>query len=175
MPYPTNCLYVPGSTTIIDTISDITGLSSIGDETLEETQQRHPGAIICSFDKACEQIYIASCAKYKSDPEEVDLERWDEALNCLPPMKWRGEHTTESFMICEAMTADLHTILCRIGDRYFRLCDSKSLTHGEIVSLCRELLDEPAAPQVESTCPNCGETVLFFPTGCLSCLHMTGL
>lgn len=169
------CFYVPNSTTIIDTINPITGLSSVDGETLEEIQRRRPGVEVVDFDEACEQVRAASYAKYKSAPEEVDLERWDEALNCMPPMKWRGELSTESFMICEAMTADLHSIYCRIGDRYFRLCDSRNLTHGEIVSLCRGLLDEPEAPQVEEACPSCGEKTLFMPTGCLSCGHLTGL
>jgi len=134
------CFYEPGSTHIIDTINSDTGLSSICGESLEQVRQRCPKAEIWDFEQACEQIQSITYATTITAPVEVTEERWWEMLNVLPPMRWRGGGDTESFMICEATTLDLHSIFCRIGDRYFELVNKRTMTHEEIVSACHPLI-----------------------------------
>lgn len=133
------CFYIPGTRTIIDTIGS-SGLSSICQESLEQIQQRYPGAEVWDFDAAVEQIQALTYQHYITAPKEIDFDRWDEMLNILPPMKWSGGNGSESFMLCEATALDLHSIFCRVGDRYFEMTDRRSLSHEDIVSACLKVM-----------------------------------
>jgi hypothetical protein len=135
-----NCYYTPGSTSIIDTINDATGLTTIYGETLEQIRLEYPAAEVWDFDAAVEQIMKLKREKYVTKPKLIDSDRWGEMLEVLPPMLWRSGSGSESFMICEATTADLHAIYCRIGQQYFEFTDSKYLSHQEIVQACLDSL-----------------------------------
>lgn len=76
---------------------------------------------------------------FKHAPVEITAERFDEMLNVLPPMKWRGGRGEQSFMMCEFTIAYITTIFCEIAGRYFEMADSYTLTHADIVSKCREV------------------------------------
>lgn len=134
------CFYVPGSTQIIDTINPDTERSFICDESLEQIQQRYPNAEIWDFDEAYEQIEKITYATTITPPVAITAERWEEMLNVLPPMRWRGGGDTESFMICEATTLDLHSIFCRIGNQFFEMTNRRTMTHEEITRACREVI-----------------------------------
>lgn len=131
------CFYVPGSRCIIDTIKRDSDRSSICNESLEQVQASHPGAEVWEMEDACHSIHTLTYADCLSAPVEVTEARWDEMLNVLPPMNWRNDHGTESFMICEAQTLDLHSIFCRLGDRYFEMTNRRGLNHAEIVEICK--------------------------------------
>lgn len=73
-----------------------------------------------------------------TNPERTTAENWDYSLNVLPPMKWRGGGDTESFMICEAWTADVHPVFVRIGQDRFTFRAPRSLRHDELVKQVRE-------------------------------------
>lgn len=135
------CFYVPGERNIIDTMTD-DGLSSVFKETFEQVKQRHPNAEIWEFEDAWKEVERLSREKYTAALEEIARERFWEMLEILPPMKWRGdsESFTESFMISEGVWGDLHSIFCRIGDRYFEMCDRRSLSHEEICNKCLQLI-----------------------------------
>jgi Protein of unknown function (DUF1419) len=133
------CYYVPGSTSIVDTLNE-EGLTFHFRNTLEEVLQRYPRAELWEAEKAFEEIHRLTYEKYISAPAEITEDRFDEMLNVLPPMKWRQEHGSESFMISEALTMDIRSIFCRIGDRCFEMADRQSLTHQEICDECRALI-----------------------------------
>jgi hypothetical protein len=135
------CFYVPGQTHIVDIAID--GRSHVNGETLEQVQQRHPGAVHMLFDEAIALIRQLSYERYISAPTEITKERWWEMLEILPPIKWRHDKGFESFMISEALTMDLRSIYCRIGDRYFEMTNRQSLTHEEITEMCLPLLATP--------------------------------
>lgn len=129
-----DCFYVPGETHIIDVATE--GVSFIEKETLDQIQQRYPGAVYMPFDEAFEELTRISYEKYISPPAQITEEYFHEMLDVLPPMKWRREQGSESFMICEALTLDIRSIYCRIGDQYFEMADRQSLTHEQIVEKC---------------------------------------
>jgi hypothetical protein len=131
-----NCFYVPGSRQIIDTINARSGKSSICGESLEQVQERYPGAEVWDIDIAFKEIQRITYAEMVTAPQEISRDRFDEMLNVLPPMNWHREHNAESFMICEATSLDLHSIFCRIGNRYFEMTNRRSLTHQEIIAVC---------------------------------------
>lgn len=135
------CFYVPGSTSIYDTINE-EGLSSVYSKTIEAIRETNPDIEIWDLDEAVEWIQKVSYAKYITPPVEITKKRWWEMLEVMPPMRWRGGDSTESFMICEATTLDLHSTFCRIGERYFEMTNQRSLSHDEIVLICQPLTED---------------------------------
>lgn len=137
-----DCFYVPGQTHIIDTIDPTTGLSASFSESLEQIQQRYPNAEVWEWEKAFEEIQRITYETSITAPKEITEERFHEMLNILTPMKWRSGGGAESFMVCEALSLDLHSIFCRIGSQYFEMTNRRSLTHDQIVQLCLPLIKE---------------------------------
>lgn len=46
---------------------------------------------------------------------EITAERWDEKLNCLPPMQWHTGDGVNRFLISEAMTDDIYAQYGRVS------------------------------------------------------------
>jgi len=67
------------------------------------------------------------------EPKKINLERFDDMLNVLPPCKWSRGSITESFFISEAETEDLHRWFARIDNHYFELVAPRSLRHEDII------------------------------------------
>lgn len=80
---PTHCFAVPGESNIIDCVHPETGLSVCYKQTLEQVQERHPGAQLFSLDDWC-----AARAASQDGPitwSETTAEAVQEMLNVLPP------------------------------------------------------------------------------------------
>lgn len=133
------CFYEPGSEYVIDTIGE-NGLSSVYQESPEEIRRRYPRAEIWNFDEAWKEVERIQYETYISAPKEITEERWYDMLDILPPMQWRKGCDTETFLLRETLTLDLHLIFCRIGARYFEMTDRRSLSHEQIVDACKTLL-----------------------------------
>lgn len=132
----THAFYVPGKPGTIDAVHPVTGRGVWGGQTLEEIQAEYPGAVKESFDV----ILAAEEDHFRKAPVEVDAARWDYALGVLPPLHWKRTGDAETFKISEMTSGTITAIYCRIGDRYFELSDSVSLTHEQIVEKVRPLL-----------------------------------
>lgn len=78
---------------------------------------------------------LAECC---TKPERVTEDDFYDALECLPPMNWRGRGYTESFMIPEAYMDDIHSCYVRIGEGYYTLRTTASTSHDELVKQVRE-------------------------------------
>lgn len=77
-------------------------------------------------------------------PEEIEEHEFTDALECMPPMKWRGSaQRMESFRLCEAYDGTVHYAFVRIGERHFKFRQPLSRTHDD---LCRMVVE--AFPEV---------------------------
>lgn len=66
--------------------------------------------------------------------KEITEDRYDDLLNCLPPMNYRRYKDCTIFFISEAYTADMHTCcIAREGKYYSALRDRKE-TNEELYS-----------------------------------------
>ena len=130
------CFYVPGSSSIVDTINPETGLSSIYGETLQQVRDRYPGAEVWDYDEAWVEFEKGQRQKYMSPPEKITAEKFEEMMNIMPPIKYRTGALSESFMMSEAMTLGIRGIYCRVNDQYYQMYDRQSLTHEEIAQMC---------------------------------------
>jgi hypothetical protein len=134
----THVFYVDGS--IIDYINPQTEKSAIMGNTLEEIQQRYPGAQRMEKQAAYIAYDEAMRTKYVKSPIVISAEEFDNALNVLPPMNWVRKVGTESFKISEFLTGNITSIYARIGDTFYGLADDANLTHDQIIDKCKAIM-----------------------------------
>lgn len=115
------CFYVPGSTTITDTIFN--GVGRYSGKTLEEIQGTYPGAIVCSMDDAVAECLKATDAAFKKPLTEITEKEYMEWLEVLPPTHWAKVDGVTAFVVSEEIVAGLHTICLNGDDRYWKACD----------------------------------------------------
>jgi hypothetical protein len=130
----TPVFYVPGRPGIIDLAIERDGLMRGGysGETLEEMSKRHPGVQIGKLG----QVAAASDDMFRHPPQPITKARFVEMLEVLPPEDWHCGDGAESFKLSERTSGSITAIFCRVGNRYFEMQDSFTLSHNEIVTRC---------------------------------------
>lgn len=104
-----------------------------------------PDLIVVPFSEAWDRHEAA----VRSEPQEITVDKWDYALNVLPPVSWKNDGDTESFKISERLTGAITAIYVRLGERYFTFNDDIRTPHTEC---CRRVVlslayASPPAPQ----------------------------
>lgn len=84
-----------------------------------ERKSGEPEYEILPFDEAMPLIQAAQENKYCDNWTEITKEQWDDALNVMPPEKWRTEQGVEIFRMCEYLTGDITCHYARLDNRYF--------------------------------------------------------
>ncbi|MGH8078495.1 MAG: hypothetical protein ACREPE_14390, partial [Lysobacter sp.] len=149
--------YIPGQLTAVDQIivhddgtplggfNEVSALARHAGATLEQLRARHPEGLLCSGAELSSQ----SDALAVLPPIEIDEERYQDSLDVLPPQDWVRRGGSESFKLCEYYSGNVTSIFARIGDRYFELRDSASMSHEKIVASIEAsglLTDDVPAP-----------------------------
>jgi hypothetical protein len=75
----------------------------------------------------CESVIKLVEAAHYCAPEKITEERFFEALECMPPSKWRTVSGIESFHLCELYTGSVASFFARAGDRYFTFREHKDI------------------------------------------------
>jgi hypothetical protein len=75
---------------------------------------------------------------YRTDPVEIDAEKWNYALCVLPPVAWHHTGSGESFKMSERLTGNITAIYVQLAQRYFTFNDSIYLPHEECCRKVRE-------------------------------------
>ncbi len=130
LPYDayTECWYVPGETHIVDVIHPDDGLTLHFAEDAAQICARYPTAQRMSCDDAWKAADAVGLERYRKDVSEVSEERFNDALNVLPPVGWTTRSGVESFRISERIWGSITDIYARLGDRYFVLSDDIRLS-----------------------------------------------
>ncbi len=131
---PTHAFSVPGSGIGIDAVHPVTGNGVWSGDTPAEMEERNPGAVPTLY----EDIERIHDDKTRVAPHRIDQDRWDYALNVLPPAKWVRESGAETFHISELVSGTMADIFAWIGGDYWELTDDESLSHREILAKCLE-------------------------------------
>jgi len=128
----TEAFAVPGEHSLIDCINPETGKSWINGHTLEQVQERYPGAEVVNIDEWC----AAKGTKQDTLVEwnEVTEEQYYEMLNVLPPEIMKGG----GFLVGEP--SDHHAVsgagrfaaYVRKGDKFF--ASSRPMTRSEFIA-----------------------------------------
>ncbi|MEQ1713280.1 MAG: hypothetical protein ABL908_18040, partial [Hyphomicrobium sp.] len=122
------CWYVPGKTHIVDVIHPDDGLTLHFAEDAAQIFARYPTAQRISCDDAWKAADAVGMTRYRKDVSEVTQERFNDALNVLPPVGWTTRQGVESFRISERIWGSITDIYARLGDRYFVLSDDIRLS-----------------------------------------------
>ena len=105
-------------------------VGEVSGETIDEVGKRYPGAYLTTYDSAI----ALQASSLITAPVEITEEVFIDALECLPPMDWKGGGNAESFKMCEFTSGTITCIYVRIGKRYFSMQDSAFLSHDEIIA-----------------------------------------
>jgi len=136
------CLYEKGSVTMQDMVYiDDAGIvrSCCFHETIEEQRLEHPNIELWFFTDVMQEIDKAQEATFKKSPVEITEDRFTEMLEVLPPHNWHRETGSESFKMSEMTCGNYTEIFCRIGEKFYELCDDVHKTHIEIVEMCKAI------------------------------------
>jgi hypothetical protein len=106
--------------------------SQIRGHTLEELRKRYSTAEAMDYESA---VAVRDAAMTAA-PAESTATIFNEALEALPPIRWRrGFGDSESFMSPEVVVDNIASIHARIGTDYWSLLATQTLTHEETVAL----------------------------------------
>lgn len=141
-------IYKPGDRNIQSTtyVCADTGMERVqftGGKTLEEymTAKAGQGFEVMPYEIAAPMIESAQIAEYCKPWREITEEQWWDALEVLPPEKWKTANGVEIFRMSEYTSGTVTEHYARLGDRYFSAnrdirADYAGIA-GEIASLCR--------------------------------------
>jgi hypothetical protein len=69
--------------------------------------------------------------------QKVTAERADEALNVLPPFRWRATQGMEAFAVSEPVTDRLLVWLVRLGSQWFELIEDRAISFEDLVAVVK--------------------------------------
>lgn len=123
-----DCFFSPGKRTVIDIVAN-DGLSFIRSQTLAELRQQWPDVEVVPSEEAVTRIESG----HITEAVEISREDFIDALEVLPPCRWKRHGDTESFYMSEFTYGSITAHYVRINTRYFHFSDDASLTHEDAV------------------------------------------
>lgn len=96
-------------------VSENVYIGQYSGRSLEQMQGIDPNIQLIESEKFLDMVE----ARMTTDPVEIDKERFDYLLNCLPPSGWEFSDGAESFFMSEFTSGRVTMHLVRIGERYF--------------------------------------------------------
>lgn len=125
----TQCFVSLAKRVIID-YAGANGRTQIFGQTLEEVRDRYPDVQIMEANEAVNAI---ENDLIDAGATEITEQQFTDALEVLPPMKWKSDSDSESFMMAEFFYGSVTSIYARVGNRFYTFYDRCSLSHDDIV------------------------------------------
>jgi hypothetical protein len=94
-------------------------------------------AVVLPFREAETMAAQATRAKYCTGATPVTAERADEALNVLPPFRWRATQRMEAFAVGEPVTDRLLSWFVRLGSQWFELIEDRGISYDDLVAVVK--------------------------------------
>ncbi|PZP74251.1 MULTISPECIES: hypothetical protein [Delftia] len=69
---------------------------------------------------------------YVTEPRLITEERFQEAFECLPPLRWETHQGVESFRFMEHSCGDITTIFARTGHQYWEFEDRFNMSRDDL-------------------------------------------
>ena len=133
----TLCVYVEGQTGILDTVSNMTGLSSIYAKDISVFQKEYPTAEIVSFDYAMERINEAMKEKYPLlNPVAETEEEFYSMFECLPPFHCNNTEEGFSFKMSEMTEGDITRGYVKKNGKFYSMNVRLKTKHEEMIAVC---------------------------------------
>lgn len=132
----THVFYKPGALHAVDAVHPVTGKGLYSGKTVEElTAENGPLETITNAE-ASRRVDAAAV----SAPAEITAERWDDALNCLPPQRWVRRNGAESFQFMERYCGNVTSVYVKLGDRFWTWHDIVGTEHEVLVQKATDAL-----------------------------------
>jgi hypothetical protein len=127
---------------VIDTFDTEKGITTFSKETLEQVKERYPEAKVMTWDEWDVMHDDWLNKNVLTPPQRISEDRFYEMLETLPPILWRTnkDDDSESFGISEMLQGNITSFYIRIGDQYFHVNRRVSISHDDLVDLCKPLL-----------------------------------
>lgn len=125
----TQCFVSLAQRVIID-YAGANGRTQIFGQTLEEVRERYPDVQAMEANDAVDAI---ENGLIDAEATEITEQQFTDALEVLPPMKWKSYSDSESFMMAEFFYGSVTSIYARVGNRFYTFHDRCSLSHDDIV------------------------------------------
>ena len=109
-------------------------------KTVEELQANgriSTDAVVLPFIEAEAMAAQATRAKYCTGAQKVTAERAEEALNVLPPFRWRATQGMEAFAVGEPVTDRLLSWFVRLGSQWFELIEDRAISFDDLVAVVK--------------------------------------
>jgi len=139
----TTVMYAPSTGQIADVCLVIEGITTnmgaYSGKTMEVLAQEYGELIALPISEAADRQETMILSKNEG-VIEITEDRFHDALNCLPPMRWTRRVDAESFYISEAHSGRIHSAYIRLGKRYFSLVATRSTTHEDLVAKVGEAI-----------------------------------
>lgn len=117
----THALYRPGSLSLYAHLHPLTGCCMFGGETPEQLREKYPDIRLLPIDEAMRLLEQTQQQELEHGPRPIDITAYQEALECLPPVRWTRVDGVESFILSEALCADYYSIYARIDEDAYRI------------------------------------------------------
>lgn len=144
----THCFFQPPTTpggmgTIVDFINPENGLSHCSSEDWFQVAARYPGTEVWLIREAIDFREQAG----RTEPVEITLDQWRDALEILPPANWHRAGAFESFQSCEHFSGRLTATYLRRGGRAWMFTDLAGMSLDDIVAKVRQRLGATAGAE----------------------------
>jgi hypothetical protein len=118
---------------ILDLIHPETQAGIYGKKTLAEQTAKHGPVTIMTL----AEYDVIHENDWRIAPDPIPMHHYTHALEVLPPENWVQEGGNSSFKIMEYWSGQMTSIYAKVDGAYYHLVDKASLTHGEIIAMCR--------------------------------------
>jgi len=104
--------------------------------TFEKYNEQHGGDLVAlTWDEFEAGYYSPFMRSLQEDFAPTTLERFENALECLPPKRWTRKDGNEFFFLGECYTGNLYSCYVRIKDNYFTALRSITTPEQNIFNL----------------------------------------
>jgi hypothetical protein len=128
-------VYVPSKHCVQDFIAP-NGVSFYSRRTLAEFQAEFPDAVVMDADAA----YALHAAAHRSPVSETNEERFNYALDVLPPGKYGNYQGGVAFYVTERITANIVSWYFEVAGRFFTLDDDAGPHPSEYLERVAEFI-----------------------------------
>jgi hypothetical protein len=137
-PIITHVFYNPASGGIIDIVHPVSNNGSYSGFTQDQLSIREKADIqAVTWEEAKQLMAQADRKRMCTGAQKVTAERADEALNCLPPFRWRATQGMEAFAIGEPVTDRLMSWFVRLSSQWFELIEDRDISFDDLVAVVK--------------------------------------
>lgn len=125
------CVAVPGSLEIIDVLTKDAAGAMVGRfsrSPVDALLASKAGAVVARLDQVAAEIE----ASHITEPQAITADEWMEALEALPPIRWRTVLGVEIFQMSERYSGRVTGTYARIGRSHYRWRDRDNESHERL-------------------------------------------